>query len=89
MCVAIPGGTVATVVHMGLYQKLSEAHTAVRRWCAEYNYALAGPNWEIYGDWTDYPDELHTDVFYLLQERDGHHALHQSHREAQPERDSL
>jgi len=89
VCAAIPGGSVATVVHMGLYQKLSEAHAAVRRWCAEHDYTLAGPNWEIYGDWTDYPDELHTDVFYLLQESDGHHALHQSHREAQPERDIL
>ena len=36
VCAAIPGGTVATVVDMGLYQKLSEAHTAVRRWCAEH-----------------------------------------------------
>jgi effector-binding domain-containing protein len=72
MCAAIPGGTVATVVHMGLYQKLSEAHTAVRRWCTEHGYPLAGPNWEIYGDWTDNPDELRTDVFYLLQESEQH-----------------
>jgi len=56
----------------GLYQKLSEAHTAVRRWCAEHGYALAGPNWEIYGDWTDNPAELRTDVFYLLQESEQH-----------------
>jgi effector-binding domain-containing protein len=77
-CAAIPGGTVATVVHRGLYQKLSEAHTAVRRWCAEHRYALAGPNWEIYGDWTDNPDELRTDVFYLLQESE-QQALDQSH----------
>ena len=66
-CTAIPGGTVATVVHRGLYQRLSEAHAVVRRWCAEHGYVLAGPNWEIYGDWTDNPDELRTDVFYLLQ----------------------
>jgi effector-binding domain-containing protein len=67
VCAAIPGGAVATVVHRGLYQKLSEAHAAVRRWCVEHDYALAGPNWEIYGDWTDNPDELRTDVCYLLQ----------------------
>jgi effector-binding domain-containing protein len=78
VCAAIPGGTVATAVHMGLYQKLSEAHTAIRRWCAEHDYALAGPNWEIYGDWTDNPNELRTDVFYLLQESE-QHALVQSH----------
>jgi effector-binding domain-containing protein len=83
VCAAIPGGTVATVVHRGLYQKLSEAHTAVRRWCAEHDYALAGPNWEIYGDWTDNPDELRTDVFYLLQERE-QHKLVQSYSLAEP-----
>jgi effector-binding domain-containing protein len=78
VCAAIPGDTVATVVHRGLYQKLSEAHTVVRRWCAEHDYALAGPNWEIYGDWTDNPDELRTDVFYRLQESECHRELVQS-----------
>ena len=67
VCAVIPGGTVATVVHRGPYQQLPEAHKAVRAWCAEQGYALAGPNWEIYGDWTDNPDELRTDVYYLLQ----------------------
>ena len=80
---AVPGGIAATVVRMGLYQKLSEAHAAVRRWCAEHGYALAGPNWEIYGDWTDNPAELRTDVFYLLQESE-QHALDQSHSLAEP-----
>ena len=80
---AVPGGIAATVVRMGLYQKLSEAHTAVRRWCVEHGYALAGPNWEIYGDWTDNPDELCTDIFYLLQESE-QHALVQCHSEAKP-----
>ena len=82
-CAAIPGGTVATVVHRGLYQKLSEAHMAVRRWCAEHDYTLAGPNWEIYGDWTDNPDALRTDVFYLLQESE-QQALDQSHSSVEP-----
>jgi len=27
---------------------------------------FAGPNWEIYGHWTDDPAQLRTDVFYLL-----------------------
>ena len=51
---------------------------AVRRWCTERGYALAGPNWEIYSDWTDNPNELRTDVFYLLQESE-QHTLDQSH----------
>lgn len=67
VCAAIPGGTVATVVHLGPYQQLPEAHTTVREWCAEHGHALAGPSWEIYGHWVENPDELRTDVFYLLQ----------------------
>ena len=30
-------------------------------------YATRGHTWEIYGHWTDNPDELRTDVFYLLK----------------------
>jgi hypothetical protein len=33
----------------------------------DHHYTLAGPNWEIYGDWNDQPDQLRTDVFYLLK----------------------
>jgi hypothetical protein len=29
--------------------------------------AIAGPNWEIYGDWTENPEELTTEVCYLLR----------------------
>ncbi len=28
---------------------------------------LAGPRWEIYGDWHEDVSELETEVFYLLQ----------------------
>src|SRR5436190_20743889 len=39
---AIPGGIVATVVHLGLYQKLSEAHTAVCR-----GVSSTGMRWQV------------------------------------------
>jgi effector-binding domain-containing protein len=67
---ATPGGTVATAVHFGPYNRLPEAHQAIRRWCAKHGYALAGPNWEIYGhwihEWCDDPSKIRTDVFYLV-----------------------
>jgi effector-binding domain-containing protein len=63
-----PGGRVATTAHIGPYQRLGDAHTAIRKWCADHNVPLAGPNWEIYGHWTDDPTQLRTDVFYLLQD---------------------
>src|SRR5262245_7550007 len=68
---ATPAGTVATAVHFGPYNRLSEAHQAIRRWFAGHGYALAGPNWEIYGHWIDEwntdPAKIRTDVFYLLK----------------------
>jgi effector-binding domain-containing protein len=68
---AIPAGTVATAVHFGPYGRLAEAHKAIRRWCANHGYALAGSNWEIYGhwlhEWCDDPAKIRTDVFYLVK----------------------
>ncbi len=65
-----PSGLVATTTHYGPYQRLSEAHEAIRQWCASQGYTLAGPNWEVYGHWTDEcnsdPSKIRTDVFYLL-----------------------
>ena len=66
-----PSGMVATTVHFGPYHHLHEAHQAIRQWCAQRAYTLAGPNWEIYGHWTDEwnsdPSKIRTDVFYLLK----------------------
>jgi GyrI-like small molecule binding domain len=65
-CSTIPGGEVATTAHIGPYHQLGDAHQAVRQWAADHKRTLAGPNWEIYGHWTDDPNQLRTDVFYLL-----------------------
>lgn len=68
---ATPAGAVATTTHLGPYSRLHEAHQAVRRWCVSHGYKPAGPNWEIYGHWTDEwntePAKIRTDVFYLLE----------------------
>ena len=68
---AIPGGPVATAVHFGPYNRLPEAHHAIRKWCADLGYELAGPNWDIYDhwkhEWCDEPEKIRTDVFYLLK----------------------
>jgi effector-binding domain-containing protein len=68
---ATPAGAVATAVHFGPYGRLHEAHQAIREWCANHGHALAGPNWEIYGHWTDEwnsdPAKIRTDVFYQLK----------------------
>jgi effector-binding domain-containing protein len=70
-CSQLPPGRVATTVHFGPYQRLSEAHTKIRQWCAEHGHLLTGISWEIYGHWDESwntnPSEIRTDVFYLLQ----------------------
>jgi len=68
---ATPAGAVATAVHFGPYNRLPEAHQAIRQWCVEHGHDLAGPNWEIYGhwihEWCDDPTKIRTDVFYLIK----------------------
>jgi effector-binding domain-containing protein len=65
-CSSIPGGEVATTAHIGPYDRLGDAHQAIRQWAADHKRTFAGPNWEIYGHWTDDPNQLRTDVFYIL-----------------------
>ena len=70
-CSQLPPGRVATTVHFGPYQRLSEAHAEIRHWCAEHGHLLTGISWEIYGHWDENwntnPLEIRTDVFYQLQ----------------------
>jgi effector-binding domain-containing protein len=67
---ATPAGTVATTTHFGPYGLLHQAHEAIRLWCVNNGYTLAGPKWEVYGHWKDEwnsdPTKITTDVFYLL-----------------------
>jgi hypothetical protein len=57
-------------VHFGPYDRLPAAHHAIRRWCADHGDTAAGPNWEVYGHWTDEwnndPGKVRTDVSYLV-----------------------
>jgi effector-binding domain-containing protein len=65
--ISTPSGPAATTVHWGPYADLPGVHAGVRHWCAAEGYELAGPNWEVYGDWSDDPTKLRTDVFYQLK----------------------
>jgi effector-binding domain-containing protein len=64
---ATPAGRVLTTVHRGPYDRLADAHQAIRDSSAHPQYPLTGPNWEIYGHWNDDPSQLRTEVFYLLK----------------------
>ena len=67
VCSATPAGTVARTAHFGPYNRLGPAHDAVRMWCKKNGREIVPPFWEIYGDWSEDPAKLRTDVLYLLK----------------------
>jgi DNA gyrase inhibitor GyrI len=62
----LPAGTVASTVHRGGYERLGEAHRAILEWCAEHGRTPTGERWEIYGHWSDGPQQVTTEVCYAL-----------------------
>jgi GyrI-like small molecule binding domain len=62
-----PGGEAAVAVHRGPYERMNEAHDAIRQWIAVSRRQSAGHSWEIYGDPTQDPANTETTVVYLLR----------------------
>jgi hypothetical protein len=62
-----PGGEVAVAVHRGPYNRMDEAHNAIRKWMAANRRDSAGHSWEIYGDPTPDPTDTETTIVYLLK----------------------
>ena len=60
-------GEAAVAVHRGPYNRMNEAHEAIRKWIAANRRESAGNSWEIYGDPTPDPAETETSVVYLLK----------------------
>jgi hypothetical protein len=62
-----PAGEAAVAIHRGPYNRLSEAHDAIREWMAANRRVSAGHSWEIYGDPAPDPADTETTVVYLLK----------------------
>lgn len=62
-----PGGEAVVAVHRGPYDRMHEAHEAIRDWIAANGRESAGSSWEIYGDPTPDPADTETTVVYLLK----------------------
>jgi len=62
-----PAGEAAVAVHRGPYNRMNEAHDAIRRWIAANRRESAGHSWEIYGDPTPDPAHTETTIAYLLK----------------------
>ena len=63
---ATPAGRCAHATFHGDYAGIPGVHQAIHQWCAEQDLVLAGPCWEIYGDWHDDPARRRTDMYHLL-----------------------
>ena len=61
-----PAGEVATTLHVGPYNKMSEAHRAIHEWAAQNGRRIGRASWEIYGDWEEDEAKLETQIVYLL-----------------------
>jgi effector-binding domain-containing protein len=62
-----PVGEAAVAVHRGPYNRMNEAHDAIRKWMAAKRRESAGHSWEIYGDPTPDPADTETTIVYLLK----------------------
>jgi effector-binding domain-containing protein len=62
-----PAGEAAVAVHRGPYNRMNEAHDAIRKWMAANGRESAGHSWEIYGDPMPDPSETETTIVYLLK----------------------
>ncbi len=62
-----PAGEAAVAIHRGPYDRMHEAHDAIKKWMAANEREYAGHSWEIYGDPTPDPSKTETTVVYLLK----------------------
>jgi effector-binding domain-containing protein len=62
----LPAGNIATTVRRGPYELLSQSHRALIHWISESGLTPAGPRWEVYGHWHEDPEQLETDISYLV-----------------------
>ena len=66
VCAELPSGAAAHVVHRGPYDSMAPAYAAVGAWARAGGHRFAGVSWEVYGDWSEDPGQLRTDIYVLL-----------------------
>jgi hypothetical protein len=62
----LPAGDVVAAVHRGDYAEMGRTHQAVNDFIAAHDLRRAGPSWEIYGHWHEDPNQLETEIYYLV-----------------------
>ncbi len=70
LAATLPGGRAAVTTHVGPYDQLLDAHTAVQLWLDEHSRRTSGPPWEVYvTDPADEPDpkDRRTEIFWPIE----------------------
>ena len=65
-CVQLAPGRAAHAVHIGSYADLHRTYAVLHAWCARHDLALTGTSWEVYGDPTEDPSSLATELFLRI-----------------------
>jgi effector-binding domain-containing protein len=63
---SLPAGRAAHLVMRGSYEGLPAAWQALFAWCTAQGVALAGVNWETYGESSEDPSKIETSLHALL-----------------------
>jgi DNA-binding transcriptional MerR regulator len=63
----LPGGTVASTIHRGPYEQLSDAYAALMAWAQSAGYQFAGPSRELYLHTSESPADHVTEVQFPVQ----------------------
>lgn len=67
---SLPAGTVATTLHVGRYEEMTEPYEALQHWIIEQGYEPTGQYWEIYlTDPTEQPDPAQQQTVLFMQYR--------------------
>jgi len=67
-CVQLAPGRAAHAVHVGPYAEMHRTYALLHTWCSERALTLTGQSWEVYGDWSEDPSKLETEVFLRVDE---------------------
>jgi effector-binding domain-containing protein len=62
-----PAGEVVHAAYFGDYATMKPAHDAAHEEADRLGRRITGASWEVYGDWSDDPEKLRTDIYYLLR----------------------
>lgn len=66
-CVETPAGEACVLHHRGPHSRLGESHAALHDWCNANGRRIGEFSLEIYGDWSNDPNELVTTIQYSLR----------------------